>query len=536
MRHRAAAIILVVSFGAALAAADVGRNSLAPLPARDWTEADAAHLLRRAGFGGTPDEVAALARLGVDAAVDSLVNYTQIAYDPPPPWIDPLILQPVSRDEIRQMNPEERERFQEQRRRAERRTFEETRLWWIERMVRSPRPLEEKMTLFWHGHFCSGMREVRNPLFMKEQNEMLRRHALDNFRELLLAVSRDRAMLVYLDGNRNVKRQPNENYGRELLELFTLGVGNYSESDIRAAARAFTGWTFDQEGFVFRRRDHDFDPKTFLGRTGNFDGGDIIDIIINHQACSRFLSRKLLEFFVRPDPDRALVEALARTIRDEKFQLRPVMRKLLRSRAFYHPASRGALVRSPVEVIVGTARQLGLQTADLFALERAMTAMGQELFQPPNVKGWTGGSRWINTATLFSRYNLAGSLIQGTLPSPGGRMRNAAARAESDPDDEPAMMMSGGGRPAQSRLSGGRQQPYDPMPLLRARELTSAEQVIDFFIAHLLARPLADDKREVLVDFLLGPERRFDLAASDAAARLRTLIHLIVSTPEYQMQ
>lgn len=510
------------------------RNSLRPLDAQSFGYAEAAHLLRRAGFGGTPEEVQRLVEAGVQAAVDQLVDFDKLSFPFPPPPIDPMVTEPPDRAELRSLSPQEREKYQEERRRAERRALEETRLWWIDRMLRSPRPLEEKMTLFWHGHFTSGAREVRSAVLMKEQNEFLRRHCLDSFRELVLGISRNRAMLAYLDGNRNVKAAPNENYARELLELFTLGVDNYSEADIKAAARAFTGWTFDENGFVFRRRNHDYGTKTFLGKSGDFDGTDIIDIILQQPECPKHLARKLLTFFVRPDPDKALIDALAREIRKQDYDMKAVMRTLLRSEAFYSSASRGALIKSPVEVVVTTARQLGASVANLPAAERAMAAMGQELFQPPNVKGWPGGEAWINTATLFTRYNTAGGLVFGEA---GARPRRPRAEAANDetPDEVDAMMMKDGEMAAQSRMTGGRQPPLEVVKLVRQRGVATAEDAVGFLVSHLCAGGLPTAKQAELVRYLPGEDGKFALDEKDAEDRLRTVLHLLLSTPEYQM-
>ncbi|MCH7871016.1 MAG: DUF1800 family protein, partial [Planctomycetes bacterium] len=272
------------------AADDVAGTSLQKLHKKFWNYENAAHLLRRAGFGGTPEQVQALVNMGHKAAVNSLVDYDRIEWAIAPPPTDPLLLEPPpSREQLRELSEDQRREMQNQRRRAQRRTFEELRLWWIDRMVHSPRAFEEKMTLFWHGHFTSGMREVRNPFFMREQNELLRDHALGNFRDLLVGICRDRAMLVYLDNARNVKRKPNENFARELMELFSLGVGNYTESDIKSAARAFTGWAYDSDGFEFRAKQHDYGRKRFLGKVGRWNGLDIIDMIMAQPACSQFL-------------------------------------------------------------------------------------------------------------------------------------------------------------------------------------------------------------------------------------------------------
>ncbi len=570
-RRHTALLIGACALAAAAAspalAQDIAEASLTPLAGKFWTREAAAHLLRRAGFGGTPEEVQRLYEMGMDAAVDSLVDYERINWETPPPMIDPVLLEPpMDRDDVRDLSEDQRRELQTIRRRAEQRTFEEVRVWWIERMVESPRPFEEKMTLFWHGHFTSGMREVRNAIYMYEQNELLRRLATGNFRDMLIGVSRDRAMLTYLDNNRNVKGRPNENYARELLELFTLGVGNYSESDIKAAARAFTGWGFDRDGFVFRARLHDFGRKSFLGESGRLGGLDVIDAILEQRACSQFLARNLLEFFVRPDPDRRLVDQLAGEIRKNGYELKPTMKTLFKSRSFYHDDARGSLVKSPVELLVGSARQLGVEIGILRSAERAMAGMGQELMQPPNVKGWDGGQKWINTATLFNRYNFVGGLLYGDGRERRSDRRMAAlagstdepadATSESALNDEAAAVerdidsMMADAMSPRSRLGRNHQPEYDPTPAIESEGLDTPEKLVDHYAARLLARPLPPEKREQLVEYLRGaqeidrgglpanPRRRrraLDRLEERQDRAVLTMIHLMMSTPEYQM-
>lgn len=545
-------IVAALLLGARVSTAqDNAGNSLDPLDPRQWDADKAAHLLRRAGFGGSPSDVARLNEAGLEVAVDELVNYHGVPWTNDPPPVDPIVAEAPERDELRQMTEEERRAFAEKRRQAEQRTIEEVRLWWLERMIESPRPLEEKMTLFWHGHFTSGAREVKRSVFMYEQNEFLRKHALANFRDLLMGVSRDRAMLVYLDNNRNVKRQPNENYARELMELFSLGVGNFGEADVKAAARAFTGWGFDDAGFRFRRSVHDDGEKTFLGRKGNLDGHDIIDQIVEQPACSRYLARSLLEFFCRPEPEKDLVERFALVIRRNKFDLRPAMRTLLLSKAFYHPRSRGTLIKSPVELIASTARTFELDVADLQLAERAARSMGQELLQPPNVKGWDGGAKWITTATLFNRYNITCGLLNGAerpgrprdrrQPSrlPPERPSEAPAAGDDAPREAtsaaPAMTMQS--QPAAQQRQGrkGRQATYDAMTVVRENGLSTAEDIVDHFAKRVLAVPLPSAKREALVQWLGGEKNDFRTDAPDAARRVRMMLNLLVSTPEYQL-
>jgi uncharacterized protein (DUF1800 family) len=515
---------------AASSLASADENSLRPLPKDQWNRSAAAHLLTRAGFGGSAHEIERVYAMGMDEAVRGLIEYRDIPFATQPPPFPAELAQPEDRAARRAMTEEERRAYEEKRRRIEREAFEETRLWWVERMVTTTRPLEEKMTLFWHGQFTSGMREVRNPVYMKEQNDFLRANAMGTFRDLLCGISRDRAMLVYLDGNRNNKDQPNENYARELLELFTLGVGNYSEQDIKAAARAFTGWHAGDDGFVFRGRNHDYGEKTFLKRTGKFDGDDIVDIILDQPACARFLARNLLEFFVRPDPDKKLIGSVAGELQRSKYDLRATMNTLLRSEAFYASSARGSLVKSPVELVVGTARRLEVPLNNLLAAERAIARMGQELMQPPNVKGWDGDEKWINTATLFARYNLIGALLAGGEPGPRTQ-RMAARDAADDANDEQAGGMMSMDT-ARTRLAAARQPAFDALKPLREYNRSTPDEIIDFYVEFLLPRPLPSPKRDQLLAYL-GTD--FSLNAKGAPERLRTLVHLICSTPEYQM-
>lgn len=512
-------------------------TSMQPISAKQWDREKAAHLLRRAAFGGSPSQIDRYVDMGLEAAVDSLVDYHRIGYDVAPPKLDPMVLESQRTAEQRLLSDEERRDYQQKRQMAERRSLEEVRLYWIERIANSPRPFEEKMTLFWHGHFTSGAREVRRALFMHEQNEFLRKNAVGNFRDLVLGISKDRAMLLYLDAARSSKKQPNENYARELMELFTLGVGNYTEADIKAAARAFTGWGFDDDGFDFRPRQHDDSEKTFMGKRGKFNGEDIIDMILANPACSRWVAKCLLEYFVRPEPEKPLVEAFAGVLRRNKFELRPSLKALFKSEAFYHASSHGALIKSPVELVVGTAMQLELPLGDLLGAERSMAGMGQELMQPPNVKGWDGGEKWINTATLFSRYNYIGKLLRGEASADERTRALARAAVSKDEEDKEKMSMAGSmqASSAKSRLTAGKQPMFDPSALLQDRKLSGAEEIVDFFTAHLLAVPLPGAKRERLVHYLTSGGATMDLNTAGSAERIRSMVHLLCSTPEYQL-
>jgi uncharacterized protein (DUF1800 family) len=274
-------------------------------------------------------------------------------------------------------------------------------------MLASPAPLQEKMTLYYHGHFTSTViRKGISPAMMFDQQQLFRQYALGNLRDLTKAVAKDPAMLRYLDNARNSVSENNENFARELMELFTLGVDHYTEEDVRNSARAWTGWKVNKitEQASFDPAEHDNGSKTFLGQTGNFDGDDIVNIIFSQQQCARFFATSLLNNFVYNDPEPELVDSLAAVIRKNDYNLEPVMSTLLRSRVFFSPRAYRALVKSPVEFVVGTYRTLGIDKLDGTVLP-ILRETGQMLFYPPNVAGWPGGANWITSATMIARQN-----------------------------------------------------------------------------------------------------------------------------------
>jgi hypothetical protein len=388
-----------------------------------WNRRLAAHLLRRAGFGGSPADVDRLASLSSQGAVDSLVTFPDVSALPAAPPLAPPPIPPpgLYRDVAAGMVPDEataeaRKTFQMANNENRKQNEIAMQTWWLERMIGTPAPLQEKMTLFWHGHFTSSPEKGTTAQELFKQNQLFREYALGNVKQLTLHVSQDSAMLRYLDNNVNVKAHPNENYARELMELFTLGIGNYTEQDIRESARAFTGWTFKRETdgtgtFVDNRAQHDDGVKTFLGRSGNFTGTDIVDIIFAQPAAARWFSRKLLEFFVYSDPEPQLIDRVAALMTRNGFELRPVMATLLRSNVFFSTRAYRALVKSPVEFVVGTHQVFGVPAVRPPELA-TLRAMGQVLFYPPNVKGWDGGSAWLNSQTLLTRENFANAVAE----------------------------------------------------------------------------------------------------------------------------
>lgn len=382
----------------------------------------ARHLLSRTAVGATPAEVEGLASMDFPAAVERLLTKVHPgATRSPPAWVDdPLSALREKRQEARASASEIADgKPVNEAARLIREQGRELRNWWIGEMLATDQPLVEKMTLFWHDHFTSSIQKVRYVPALYRQNVLFRREALGNFGTLLKAVAHDPAMLIYLDGVRNVAREPNENFARELLELFTLGEGHYSEADVKNAARAFTGWSIDRDSgrFVDRMQRHDAGEKTFLGQSGHFDGDDILAILLRHPRTAETIVEKLWREFVSLTPDPVEVKRLAGLFRAGNYEMKALLRALFLSPAFRDPANRGALVKSPIELIVGTVHVFGLPVPDQTPLARMTAGLGQALFAPPNVKGWPGGESWITTSTLLLRQQFLRRLIEATTVS-----------------------------------------------------------------------------------------------------------------------
>lgn len=501
--------------------------SMAPIKPAAFGYDEARHLLWRAGFGGTPEQIQTLVTWGPERSVDYLLEIEKVEYPAPSPAeFDANIMRPPTPEEQRLMARARREQDEEalarlrsereQRERQDRRQIREIQRWWLRRMIETPRPLEEKLTLFWHGHFATSYRTIENSYHMYLQNLLFRRHAAGNFGALLHAIIRDPAMLAYLDNNDSRKRRPNENLAREVLELFSLGIGNYTERDIKEGARALTGYTFRDDEFEFRRNDHDNGGKTILGRTGNWDGDDFVNIILGQRACARFIARKLYKYFVADIPpleatdnDRTLDVATRRVIDDlasvlwsSKYELKPVLRRMFLSEHFYAPAIRNQQIKSPVQLVVGAVRSLHTPVRDLSILLDAMDLMGQNLMLPPSVKGWDGGRAWINTSTLYVRQNILAYLLTGKKP------RGYDAMAD--------------------------QEKYDPQPLLAALAKADPgaerdpDRVIDFLLRFTIGSAPSAAKAE-----LLDLSRRL---GTGVTRDLVTAILLVISAmPEYQL-
>ena len=362
----------------------------------------ARHLLNRTGFGATDAEVRDFAKLERAEAVDRLLaGARREAVLQPPAFVDGPFVRFVALQTL-----SEEDRRSEIRRRTEE-AFA-IREWWMREMLTTPSPLTERMTLFWHGHFATSLQKVYSAKLMYHQNALLRSESLGNFATLLHGIARDPAMLVYLDNARSQRQAPNENFAREVMELFTLGEGHYTERDVKEAARAFTGWSLERDTATFVRRAawHDGGTKTVLGRTGRLDGKDVLDILLERPETAELVATKLWKEFVSPVPEPQELKRLAAVLRGERYALKPLMRAMLLGESFWAAENRGVLVKSPVELVVGTLRLFEVRPIDLRPAVIACAGLGQNPFAPPNVKGWPGGEAWINASTLLGRKQL----------------------------------------------------------------------------------------------------------------------------------
>lgn len=479
-RHKWLVVLAVCAFVGGLAAAamaDSGAFSSVPAPASwtgdfsrikagDWNYDRAGHLLERAGFGGAPDEIKRLAAMTPREAVGYLVDYESLDNSGLEPFDESGIFpdgknpytegmrqyliaakitdssgKPIDLRRGQDSNAETEEILRQVRnnyRRANSEELNRVALWWVDRMLTTNRPLEEKMTLFWHGHFPSSGQKIRDYRMLMAQQELFRENATGNFKDLLMGIAKDPAMLIYLDGRQNIKGRPNENFAREIMELFSLGVGNYSEEDIKEAARAFTGWRYNGLEFAKMRNLHDYGSKTFLGETGRLDGEDIIDIIMEQEATAEFIARKIHVFFVREDPSDETVEKLAHVFRSGNYEIKPLLKAIFLSKDFYSAPSYATQIKSPVQLVVSTYRKLGLEEIPSWPPMKPTTSnMGQDLFYPPNVAGWDGGKTWINPSTLLLRANFTNDLLFGQQRMIIARQRYDAGQSEGRGDSRP---------------------------------------------------------------------------------------------------
>jgi len=485
------------------------------LPSSQWNTTTAAHLMNRAGFGGSPQDIENLRQMGLDGAVSWFVNYEKLHDSTPVPDCahpDPELNE--RRQAIqRAADPETRRMLQQQQNIIDATQIADLRYWWIRRMALGPRPFQEKMVLFWHGHFATSYEKVHIPYFLWLQNETFRQNATAKFNQLLIAVSEDPAMLRYLDGASSNKGHPNENFAREVMELFTLGEGNYTEPDIQQAARAYTGWGLDSEQlhFQYHPNNHDDGPKTVFGQTGKFIGEDVLNMICAKSECARFITSKIWRFFVQDQPPPAVIDALAAEFQSHDMDVKHLMQTIFRSREFYAPEVIRAQIKSPVQWLIAATHQLQAPVPTQAMSLVMLNLLGQELFQPPNVKGWDGGIAWITTNSLLNRYNFAAALVEGDrVPLPGlkGQMKNVMNSMAEDGLMEIA--------------------PADVRSLFTTMDLVTPESFLAALQARFINGELKSQRLDSLHDFL---RNRDPIEESD----IRKAIRLLMCTPEYQL-
>jgi len=570
-------------------------DDLSPIAASDWNADRAAHLLAHAGFGGTPDEIERLADAGLERAVRSLVHYESIPNPKMVPFVESGLWDP-GLDGFPESRPEATNRAEKTgvsmgidvkpggRRPIQpvsdrffywlRATLLETRrvgYWWANRMLQTTHPVEQKMALLWHGHFATHENKVRDYRKMLQQIDLFEREATGNLRDLAIQVAQNPAMLYFLDAQYNVKGAPNENFAREVMELFTMGVGNYSEKDVRECARAFTGWYFDNLTFKIDPEKHDNGEKTFLGRTGNFDGVDVIKIIFEQPVTAEYLASKVYRFLVRDDQSPEMRKKLGAALRDSKFEIKPLLTLLFSSKDFYSPATYGGHIKSPVEHLIAMMKHLGAEAIPgVPDFNQSTIAMGQHLLNPPSVAGWAGGRSWITPNLLIARGNIARDVL---LPDMTGfrdwnagnandtvmrRLRDGydvgAATAVSDPStmsmfDRVALERDekfntrvsstlGWERAARKLIPTPRQAAQIDLSrlVLDSGSKTTADAV-DHLLGRLLRVPAAKPMRDQLVTFLTGElgTDNIEQAKTYMEDALRMTVHLMMSTPEYQI-
>jgi hypothetical protein len=592
---------------------DAWEEDLSPIGALDWTPERARHLLNRAGFGGPPDEVARLAAMPPEKAVAWFIDFETIdnthlapfehsgIYDPsltPFPPTRPAATRLAEETgsamgvDAKPTGPRRLQPVADRFFFWLRASMLETRRvanWWADRMVATNRPLQEKLALFWHGHFASSEEKVRDYRKMLGQVQLFQEHAAGNFGTLLSAVARDPAMLVYLDAGQNLKGRPNENFGRELMELFTMGVGHYTEQDLREAARAFTGWRDNDLSFHIDDAQHDDGQKTVLGHTGPLGGQEVLDIILAQPATSNFIAGKLYRFLVRDELSSQFQGQLGDLLRANNYEIAPFLRTVFLSRDFYSPDSIGTHIKGPVELIVSTYRRLGLAaTPGMPDFNSTSTDLGQALLNPPTVAGRSQGRAWITPGSLLARGNFARAVLLPDViaftdpnldPYPT-QVRAFSARIRAGDDIATASKIVDGTdsrQPQQSDMAAAKQQAglatanllseheefnthyaslkgweeavrrVKPTPrgaaqfslttLVLEGAARSSGDAVDCLVKRFLSVPLDPAARSAAVSFLEAELGTTDLdrAKTYLEEPLRLTAHLIMSTPEYQL-
>jgi uncharacterized protein (DUF1800 family) len=542
-----------------------------------WDARAAEHLLNRAAFGARSGEIEAALAEGPEALVDRLLTKRA---DVEAPFFEP-IFEPMPR-ELKELSQEEQQKARREANERDRRQLLQYMGWWIDSMARGDDPLLDRMTLFWHGLLTSSIDQVKRSYPMLQQNQFLRANALGSYKDLLYGIVKDPAMLIFLNNTSNRKGNPNENLARELMELFSLGIGNYTEEDIKEAARALTGHGTTRRGvYDYNARAHDGGEKTVLGTKGKLDADGLVKILLQQDACPRHVARKIITYFEGVEPDKARLEQYATFLRRNDFEIQPFLRKLFLDPAFYRDEVVGARVQGPIEYMVGASHRLGIQ-APAAILGSGAALLGQRLFAPPSVKGWDEGISWISTSSLMQRGNLAGLMLgivkmddvlnqadmlavaaDANTPAGGeGEMRGDGEMMGGDGEMKPAMdePMSREKREEMAkRLKSGKKGGFAYEALRRAEQsgwvpalnftgrmkklgLRTDEQIVDRMLDDLLAIQPPPETRAKMLEFLSSERVQISVrdgklleAGPDSERILRRMAHLVLSLPEGQL-
>ena len=505
-----------------------------------WDERAARHLLDRAAFGATSEELAVAVAAGREATVERLFATgpaRETAFLEPRPLTRRALPLPLPGD----ADPDRRRAAVDRVRSQFVVALDAYEAWWVSHLLAADEPLRDRMTLFWHGLIPSNKYTVRFGLEIIEQHQMLRENALGSFRSILRGMARDGAMLRYLDNESNVKAHPNENWARELMELFALGEGHYTEKDVQEAARSFTGWGKDNHRFDLHEAEHDEGAKTVLGVSGRLDGDDTIEAILAQPACAEYLAGRLLLFFEGVAPDAARLAEYAAFLREGDYELSPFLRKLLLDPRFDRDEAVAARIAGPIEFLVGAVRRLRAELPAQVVIAGG-AVLGQELFAPTSVKGWESGMAWIDTSTILQRANLAGVLLGqvdvGALcePEGSGLTPEQKGRAGSAGYDVIRALQRGGWTPqldlaglARALLAGASEPPTDAV-------------LAQALLRELLAVPAAPDLLPPIAELLAAGRETAGVAdghllddPATAEPLLRRVAHVILSLPEAQL-
>jgi len=571
-------------------------NDLSPIDTDFWNYDRAAHLLERAGFGGLPEEIEKLAIMTPREAVRHFVYFGNISNSHLPSFdhsgihdagLEPF---PASRQATTELAKKTGEALGIKAKplgnrrlqpivnkffywlRASMLETNRVAYWWANRMLSSTHPLEEKMALFWHGHFAASENKIRDYRKLLNQLNVFYEEGTGNFRSLMIAVAKDPGMLSFLDAGINVRGAPNENFAREIMELFTMGVGQYTENDIREAARAFTGWNYNDLNFVFNENQHDRGVKKFLGQEGDFDGVDIINVILEQPVTANYLAGKIYRYFVRQDLDPKVQEQLGKLLRDGDYEIKPFLEMIFMSRDFYSRPSVGTQIKSPVQLAISTFRKLGSEKVPGIPDFNQITAsLGQHLFWPPTVAGWAHGRSWITPGLLLERGNFIRSVLFPEINfvsldrfNGNFEIRRVADKIAQGYDISAATMPETGQIVSESNMLADRDEDFNtrygsfrgwqmaiqkvkPIPrhtveislssMIQEAGSENTKQVVDYFIQRFMRVPPNQQRQQQFVEFLnkeLGTTN-IKRAATYLEAPLRLLLHLIMSEPAYQL-